>query len=1262
MLKLLGIFLILLCLSLTVFGQGGTGAINGRVIDPAGAAVVGAKVTVTNIATNATKEITSNNEGLYQALLLSPGDYNILVEAQGFKKLERPKVTVQVADKLSIDLKLEVGQFGETTTVTAEIPLLRTEDAQQGEVVTYQNIQNLPQVRFGESRDPLQFLIIAGNVQGDGSRAEGGSDTRINGGRAQGVEYYIDGISATTGVGRNISQAMAPNMDSVAEFKVITNGISAEYGRLSGGAIELVTKSGGNQYHGQLFEYAQNPAFNANSWNNNRLGTGKEVYRQHNFGGAVGGPLLLPRFGEGGPSIWKGTNRTFFFFNYDGVRQKKAGSSVQLNVPTAEERQGIFVNTLFNGTPADIYRMDSPVIPDPTQGSSEVVRTQRWVTGPDDPRVQCRNQQGKCLPLNQISPVSTAILNLLPLPNRAPNAGSSFIGNFVGSQSRTKNIDQWALRMDHRFSDTRSLYGRFSRLNSLENETGVSGYVLSRAQQRRVNGGFGMTLGYNWQISSTTIFDAKIGGSHNPFTSGGVLPSSFSTSSIPFDSVTRSYLGSGGIPGISVVGLGTISDTWGANQANNKNLSTYNATASMIKILGKHTAKFGYEHRRYYDSFGKSGFSDFFFISSPVNRVIGDRSWQSYDQANGIATFLYGYNHYALATAPADRTTNTNYHGAYLQDDWKITKKMTLGLGVRWDAETPTSERYNKLYFWDNNAPSYWSVKPGYDLKAEMRKAGFTEAQIGRVRVPDYLSKGVVNGAIRKTGTTEFPSRAGQEFYPWQFAPRLSIAYALNEKTVIRASFAKMYISTTGDENGPTSASSGIALSDQAFNGWHYTPDGFRTMLSRWDNPYVKPGSITKRADTNELANFQASFGEPAAAFDRNVRMPHEWTWSLGMQRQIGSKLLLEATYSANLGRRLLGQDVISRFPRDLLSDSNRDLYFPDTTGADRKVNSPFAQTINQFPDGKIDVGWLMYDRPFFGPVYVNGAPVGRSDYHSANFRANYRFFNESNILVNYTIGRLKDNVGGPFGQLGKTRQTYDSVDSIYGLSPADETHRLVVVYNVELPVGKGRKFASNLSSGGGKVLDYIIGGWSISGISSYRSGRPLAFPGVQDLNSLRIVNTFFNTKTPGEENLITSGFSDPRSVFDPDNRLTVSGPRALDLVGKFVVTPVKDDKGNITGYSPVTGFFPGNLFPVYGGLRNPGFWGNDISIGKRFSLDSDGSTYFQLRFEASNAFNSIWLGDYNTNLRNDSQFGRISGIRNNDQYRKVQVSGRIVF
>ncbi|MEJ7616315.1 MAG: carboxypeptidase regulatory-like domain-containing protein [Pyrinomonadaceae bacterium] len=242
--RTLASFVFSLCLSLVAYGQGGSGSIGGKVTDPNGQTIAGAKVTATNTDTNISADTVSTEAGDYQIIQLVPGPYLLVVEAPNFKKLERTGVTVQVADRLTIDFPLEVGAVNETVSVTAEAPLLRTQDAQTGEVIDNKQIQNLPQI----NRDPLQLLILAGNVQGDGSRAEGNSDTRINGGRTQGVEYLVDGIAAGQGRDHGVSSVFVPNMDAVAEFKVITNGISAEYGRLSGGAVELVSLSGSNSF------------------------------------------------------------------------------------------------------------------------------------------------------------------------------------------------------------------------------------------------------------------------------------------------------------------------------------------------------------------------------------------------------------------------------------------------------------------------------------------------------------------------------------------------------------------------------------------------------------------------------------------------------------------------------------------------------------------------------------------------------------------------------------------------------------------------------------------------------------------------------------------------------------------------------------------------------------------------------------------------------------------------------------------------------
>ncbi|MEJ7606542.1 MAG: Plug domain-containing protein [Bryobacteraceae bacterium] len=250
----------------------------------------------------------------------------------GFRKVDRQNVFRRYRPPHP-DIALQIGATSDTMLVTDEAPVIRTQDAQQGEVVTSTFIRNLPQLQ----RDPLRLLTIAGNVQGSGDRAQPGSDTRINGGRTVGVEYLVDGITAGTGLGHEVIRN-TPTMEMVAEFKVISNGISAEYGRLSGGAVELITRSGTNSLHGELFDYFQNDLLNASSWAQNAQGGTKIKFRQNIFGGWLGGPVRVPK-------LYNGTNRTFFTFNYQGTRRSEAGALVTLSVPTELERRGDFSQT-----------------------------------------------------------------------------------------------------------------------------------------------------------------------------------------------------------------------------------------------------------------------------------------------------------------------------------------------------------------------------------------------------------------------------------------------------------------------------------------------------------------------------------------------------------------------------------------------------------------------------------------------------------------------------------------------------------------------------------------------------------------------------------------------------------------------------------------------------------------------------------------------------------------------------------------------------
>ena len=352
------------------------------------------------MATTTVTNAKSNSEGRYQVLQLRPGLYVIAAEATGFKRLSRSDVRVDVAGRLTLDLTMEVGGTSEVVAVTGEAPQLRTEDAQTGEVINETMLRNLPQL----DRNPLTLLRLSGLVSGSGLAGNGDTaDLRISGGRTGSLDYAVDGQNISSGRGHEVISNAIPTMESVSEFKVITNGMSAEYGRSSGGIVEVVTRSGTNQLHGQGFEYFRNELLNANSWFQNATGGQRQVYKQNIFGGDIGGPVVLPK-------IYNGRNKTFWYFNYQGTKYRQGAVNQLAGVPTEEERNGDLTHTLYNGS--------SPMLWDPLGGSTGSGYGNQFFT-------TLLGGDGLHVPKSRISPMTQAILDQTPMPNRPSTPGFS---------------------------------------------------------------------------------------------------------------------------------------------------------------------------------------------------------------------------------------------------------------------------------------------------------------------------------------------------------------------------------------------------------------------------------------------------------------------------------------------------------------------------------------------------------------------------------------------------------------------------------------------------------------------------------------------------------------------------------------------------------------------------------------------------------------------------------------------------------------------
>jgi hypothetical protein len=1217
-LALLFMFLIL-CGS--AFAQNGT--VSGTVQDATGAVIPGATVIVTNKATGTETKVTSLSDGKFLASDLIPGTYDIAVEAQGFKRYVSSGIEVHVSDRLTYTIPLQVGESKDTVTVTDEAPPLRTEDAQTGEVINNNFISNMPQL----NRNPFALLGLSGDVAGKidvtSGNTAGQNTIQLNGGRTSSVDYYVDGAVVNSGQA-NALTGQTPSMDAVAEFKVVTSGISAEFGRISGGYITLVTKSGTNAYHGSLYEYMFNDMFNANAWDQNSLGAKKAHFRQNNFGFTFGGPVSIPK-------LYSGKNKTFFFIDNEYLKKNSSGTITVNSVPNAAERSGDLSGTTYAGKQYVAYDPNGPQVYNSAQGLYE--------------RTGLLGGDGKHVPLSLISPVSTAILKLIPTSNRPSLAGYSSYNNYgFGSGSNLYNF-RIGVRLDHNISDKNRVSISFRRYDTNLASTPTMDTPLYVSNVTQSNGGVSASVNYTWIAKPTLIVDFKNSVNFNPTLIGASHDSSFSNSFLP--SIYQQYLGTNDVPNIGVTFMSGTA--YGQRAAQNiLNSTTYNFGSTATKIMAKHTLKFGFEHRRYYDNFINSASSNVMnFMVDPLYQFQGDWGLGLVNgRVLGLESFLLGINDQNNIAKPTTRAMSTPYWGAFVQDDWKLTSKITVNLGLRWDDERATTERGDKIFFWDPSHPSLFSVNSGYNFASAVSAAGLNPAN---VPVPAWSTSGKFdNGAVLVAGTPDFSGRSPQSLNNHQFAPRIGVAYQFDSKTVIRAYGGKMYLATTGNPSSYATANSNIALSDQAFAGWHASTDGGRTYISTWSNPFPLASMFSSFTKDTKLVNQESSLDPGASAVSATLRMPREYDWSLDVQRQLPYKFVGEVSYTGNRGLGLLATDTISHFPANLLVPQYGSLW-------NASVLSPNAgQTLETTITGtKQQLGLLEYNYPFYGRVQVSGINEGRSSYNALNVRLERRFGQGVSGLLNYTYGRLMDDVGGPDGQGGKTVQSVDSFRKAWGLSPLDRTNRLNLAFTGEIPIGKGRMFLKNPHGVAGKALDYVVGGWQAAGNWSYTGGNPIILTGStsSNINNGIKINQTWGSYCGSNHDLISPSFTGNASIlYSPVTPIpSLAATCTASSVPRFF-----DTSKTVQAQAWVSG----NLVPTDGRYRNPPLLQMDLSIMKNIVVRE--GWYFQIRGEAQNAFNYHGYGNVNASIGTPN-YGLITSAGNATP-RQIQLSARFNF
>ena len=1197
------LFMVVLATSLGA--QSSNAVVSGRVSDPSGAVIPGATISIQNKNTNVAQTTKSNSEGLYSLTGLIPGTYRLAANLDGFKGFDQPNMLLQVGDHVSVDVHMQLGSSSESVTVTDVAPLLRTEDAQEGLVIDNRRIMELPQY----SRDPLAFAQLSPNVNGQSSEAGYGSDFRVNGGRTNQTEYFLDGQPVTTGYLHSIPPS-TPSIEGLAEFKILTNGLSAEYGRLSGGAVLLVTRSGSNDFHGGAYEFFKNDKLNANDWNSNRLGQPKGVFHDNVFGFTFGGPVWIPK-------LYNGRNKTFFFLNYEGTRHVSGSNSNLASVPTALEKQGDFTQSLEdNGYKAQVYDPQTGYI----GGNGQVTRNLF---------------PGNLVPANRFDPLSKIFMTYYPTPNNAPLPNTSNQNNYVYTQTSPANNNRWTGRMDQNWGPSNTTHFTISQYDYAS----ATPSSFSALQPVGLNTTTAYTAGveHDWIMTPTTIFTFRLGVVRDNVFSGATVNVKDSGWGLPVNVVNiLGGVDNGVTP--SITNMADVAGLGGGSIDNTYDTS-YTGSVAVQKILGKHTFKAGYEHRRYFSNEQAGGS----FYMAPDRTVTSQSPAQagSLGQGSTFASYLLGKAIWGGGQQLSGPASLQTYHGAYLQDDIKLTRKLTINVGIRWDFEPPRTERHDRMTFWDRNYT--WNVQPNANWSWSQ-----VENTIGMtLQQPEWMTNGI-HGRVAEMGTTEYPGRTLEETHPHNFEPRLALAYQVLPRTVIRASYSEIYLTKTGSWF-LGAARWNVGYGDASHMAQGGTPDGGLTYPLNFSNPMPNNQGYIP-ATTNVNALNMSVMGNWWLSETSQFNSGHEHNVQLAIQRELGSgsnTWLVEASYNGSMGRALptwigVGEHVLPDAYKKIGSLGSKLL---------QNVSNPFYGFV---PEGSsrggqtVALGNVYELNPLWQQISTTGDPDGTSNSNAAYVQMEHRFSRGFGFLANYTFSKLMEDTGGidhstpgsnRFPQAGLGR------GDVYSLSNSDSTHKVILNYSAELPFGKGRRYLNGTQDIARKLLDKVVGGWTAAGVTTFRSGRYLSVTGSNQLWWIAGQASNGASERPL--------FAYPRVQFNND----VSGHSSL--IGSANSTPYMNSAAFRLAQALPSDLQIGDVGWVIPGLVGPGFSQWDFSLMKNFALSKNESRYLQLRFEAQNLFNHMNAGDPEGSLTSPS-FGMITG--QNGTPRVAMIAAKLYF
>lgn len=989
-----------------LWGQVVTGTVTGSVVDASGAVVVGAEVHLTNTATGLVNKATTDETGFFRFLQLPSGVYSLEAEMQGFKKFRRDGIIVEVNRSLSVPVAFEVGPMAQTVEVKGGTPLLEPNNAVLGTVMDMRKVDELPL----SGRNTFGLANLIPTVRGIGYF--GGSllstwrmgQVTIGGGGPMSNGFLVDGIANEKMT--DFSAMAFLTVDATQEFKVETNAMAAEFGRTGGGIISVISRSGTNQFHGTAFDFLRNDHLNANEWFANAGKQPRPALHVNQFGGAIGGPIKR--------------DKLFFFGNYEGFRERRAASRT-VTAPTALQRTGDFSQTL-NSAGALIR------IFDPATTRIDPANPGRYI------RTQFPNN---VIPTARLSNVARKSLEYYPAPN-LPGLPFSQAQNSYQESAVPVDKDTWGVKIDYQLSSTRRLSGRYTDdsldwgfANYFGNIADVDGRHIFIPRKSAF-------LQFTDALTPTLLVDAKVG--LNRENEHSVAPAAgldITTLGFPASYASAIQKKGAGV-GFPIYNFSLDATTFGRGDSNGNPSSTGSASVAMTKISGKHSLKSGYEMRLYRRSDWGTNFNAGSFTFSRGFTQGPDPLTASNTAGYEMASFLLGTPSSGQVGMTADTAVSVNYHAFYLQDDWKITPKLTLNLGMRWEYEGPAEDRFNTYPNFDPSMASPLQV-PGLTLRG------------GNVwPETNGLPKGLTDRSFNDIG------------------PRFGFAYQLRPKIVVRGGYGIMYIPTFGP-SGLVATGAGFAIITPMVTSL----DGGLTPANTLDNPF--PQGLQQL--TGSSAGALTSVGGSAAGQLRNQLRGYTQQWNFTVQCEPWANWLFEAAWVGNHGTRLITGSNLNFLPDQYLSLGTQLL---------TSVPNPFLGIIKTgtLSTATVTRRQLLLPFPQFTSVSGGNTYWGNSIYHALAFKVEKRFSRGYSVLAAYTASKLIDDVpatGRPGAVATSGVQNWNNLRGERSRSAQDIPQRLVLTGLWEIPYKPANTF-----------LKHTLGGWQVNTIGTIESGRPI--------------------------------------------------------------------------------------------------------------------------------------------------------------------------